>query len=208
MQKRGLKPKLLDYRTSADASGDTTEVVGYMSAAFVEDESKKEVLLNLARASIAKELKLPYTLPLKELVAKNPWLQDEGASFVTLTTNSENLRGCIGTISAHRKLYEDIIVNAKKAAMNDPRFTALTADEFEDINVEVSLLSEPKVLLYDSIESLKSKISVGTDGVILKKGVHQATFTTSVETATYLRNLFLSSLSKVRDGSRLPQYYA
>lgn len=32
----GLKPVLLDYRTSADASGDKSQVVGYMSAAFVE----------------------------------------------------------------------------------------------------------------------------------------------------------------------------
>ncbi|WP_201352754.1 AmmeMemoRadiSam system protein B [Hydrogenimonas urashimensis] len=31
----GLEPVLLDYRTSADASGDTSQVVGYMSAAFV-----------------------------------------------------------------------------------------------------------------------------------------------------------------------------
>ncbi len=30
-----LEPKILDYRTSADASGDTSAVVGYMSAAFV-----------------------------------------------------------------------------------------------------------------------------------------------------------------------------
>ena len=35
-QKRDLKPVLLDYRTSADASGDESQVVGYMSAAFVE----------------------------------------------------------------------------------------------------------------------------------------------------------------------------
>ena len=34
----GLKPILLDYRTSADASGDDSAVVGYMSAAFVEQE--------------------------------------------------------------------------------------------------------------------------------------------------------------------------
>ncbi|WP_456322883.1 AmmeMemoRadiSam system protein B [Hydrogenimonas sp.] len=33
----GLEPMLLDYRTSADASGDTSQVVGYMSAAFMED---------------------------------------------------------------------------------------------------------------------------------------------------------------------------
>jgi AmmeMemoRadiSam system protein B len=34
-RKRGLKPILLDYRTSADASGDSSQVVGYMSAVFV-----------------------------------------------------------------------------------------------------------------------------------------------------------------------------
>jgi AmmeMemoRadiSam system protein B len=33
-KKRGLRPVLLDYRTSADASGDESQVVGYMSAAF------------------------------------------------------------------------------------------------------------------------------------------------------------------------------
>ncbi len=31
----GLKPVILDYRTSADATGDESAVVGYMSAAFV-----------------------------------------------------------------------------------------------------------------------------------------------------------------------------
>jgi AmmeMemoRadiSam system protein B len=35
-KKVGLKSELLDYRTSADASGDTNRVVGYMSAIFAE----------------------------------------------------------------------------------------------------------------------------------------------------------------------------
>jgi len=35
-KKKNFKSILLDYRTSADASGDETQVVGYMSAAFVE----------------------------------------------------------------------------------------------------------------------------------------------------------------------------
>jgi AmmeMemoRadiSam system protein B len=35
-KERALKPTLLDYRTSADASGDKSHVVGYMSAAFME----------------------------------------------------------------------------------------------------------------------------------------------------------------------------
>ncbi|WP_457749236.1 AmmeMemoRadiSam system protein B [Sulfurimonas sp.] len=35
-KENGLKPTLLDYRTSADASGDKSQVVGYMSAAFTK----------------------------------------------------------------------------------------------------------------------------------------------------------------------------
>ena len=35
-QKLGMKPKILDYRTSADTSGDEERVVGYVSACFSE----------------------------------------------------------------------------------------------------------------------------------------------------------------------------
>ncbi|OHE12685.1 MAG: AmmeMemoRadiSam system protein B, partial [Sulfurimonas sp. RIFOXYD12_FULL_36_11] len=35
-KKQGLKSYILDYRTSADASGDTQRVVGYVSACFYE----------------------------------------------------------------------------------------------------------------------------------------------------------------------------
>lgn len=35
-KQKGLRSILLDYRTSADASGDESQVVGYMSAAFVD----------------------------------------------------------------------------------------------------------------------------------------------------------------------------
>ena len=137
---------------------------------------KKNTLLTLARASIAEAVGLPYTLDLEAVLEENPWLKEQGASFVTLTTSGERLRGCIGSIIAHQKLYEDIIHNARSAAMDDPRFPSLTAEEFEAITVEVSILSEPEPLMYDSIEDLKSKIRVGIDGVVLKHGIHQATF--------------------------------
>ncbi|SFV91116.1 COG1355, Predicted dioxygenase [hydrothermal vent metagenome] len=35
---KGLKPHILDYRTSADASGDTSQVVGYTSIAFTKED--------------------------------------------------------------------------------------------------------------------------------------------------------------------------
>ena len=139
---------------------------------------KKEVLLKLARAAIAEAVGIPYTLDLDDMMEENPWLQKEGACFVTLTIGEhELLRGCIGSIVAHRPLYEDLIHNAKSAALNDPRFPSLTQDEFEKITVEVSILTPPQKVEYSAIDDLKSKIRVGTDGVILKHDAsHQATY--------------------------------
>lgn len=139
---------------------------------------KKEVLLKLARASIGEAVGVTYPVNLDAMLKENPWLKETGASFVTLNMKSDDmLRGCIGSIHAHRPLYEDIIHNANSAAMKDPRFPSLSADEFDEITVDVSVLTEPVELHYSSIEDLKSKISVGEDGVILKYGSHhQATY--------------------------------
>ncbi|WP_309496278.1 AmmeMemoRadiSam system protein B [Sulfurovum sp.] len=196
---RGLKPIILDYRTSADASLDRSEVVGYMSAAFVEDKKKdevKETLLSLARASIANAVDVSYSYDLEKILKENPWLEDEGAAFITLTTKDDSLRGCIGSIVAHRKLYEDVILNAKSAALNDPRFLALTKEEYDKIKVEVSILTEPKALAYSSITDLKSKIHKDEDGVILKHGRYQATFLPQVWEQLPSFELFFSNLCK------------
>ena len=139
---------------------------------------KKEVLLKLARAAIAEGVGLSYTLDLQELIDQNPWLKEDGACFVTLTIGEhEMLRGCIGSIVAHRPLFEDLIHNAKSAALNDPRFPSLSQEEFDQITVEVSILTSPQEVVYGSIDELKSKIRTGIDGVILKHdAAHQATY--------------------------------
>lgn len=154
----------------------------------------KKVLLNLARGAIAKAVGVEYNLDIETLLEENPWLKKKGASFVTLTTSDERLRGCIGSIIAHRNLYEDIIDNAQSAAMHDPRFPSLTQKEFDDITVEVSILSVPESLEYDSIEDLKSRIRVGVDGVVLKHGVYQATFLPQVWDQLPTFELFFSHL--------------
>lgn len=198
-----LTPKLLDYRTSADASGDSSSVVGYMSVAFVdahkqsdEDDAKKKVLLNLARESIAQALGGSAHIDVDKMIKQNPWLQEKGAAFVTLNTKEGALRGCIGSLVAHRKLYEDVIANAQSAALHDPRFVALSKGELDNIKVEVSLLTPAKPLAYSSIEDLKSKINVGQDGVVLKQGQYQATFLPQVWEQLPSFELFFKYLCK------------
>jgi AmmeMemoRadiSam system protein A len=154
----------------------------------------RDTLLELAYASIAYEVGINYDTDLDEMLKNNPWLKEQGASFVTLTTKNGELRGCIGSLVAHRDLYEDIIYNAKSAAMKDTRFMPLSKDEFEDINIEVSLLSEPQLMEYSSKDDLKSKVNVGEDGIILKDKSYQSTFLPQVWEQLPSFELFFSHL--------------
>ena len=77
------------------------------------------------------------------MVPDHPSLSETGASFVTLNRQG-HLRGCIGTLAARRPLRDDVHHNAVAAAFRDPRFPPLSAEEFGDLEIEVSLLSEPE----------------------------------------------------------------
>lgn len=134
--------------------------------------NKGEVLTGLARAAIARELKLSVDEPAG---LEEQWLQAPAASFVTLHLDG-NLRGCIGTLDAHRPLIEDVRANAVAAAFQDPRFEPLSADEYEDVQIEVSILSEPEPMHARSQAIACSRLRPGVDGVVLKFGQHKATF--------------------------------
>ena len=151
----------------------------------------KEVLLSLARAAIKSSF---VNAKVDTSFAEEyPELQEQGASFVTLTQDGQ-LRGCIGSIIAHRPLLEDIIHNARSAAFKDPRFMPLREDELEMTKIEVSLLTPPQPLEYDDSTDLKSKINIGIDGVILKHNDYQATFLPQVWEELGEFELFFSHL--------------
>ena len=86
------------------------------------------------------------------------------------------LRGCIGTLQAHRPLREDVEANAVAAATRDPRFPPLSRAELEDAIVEVSVLSAPTALPVADEAELLARLRPGVDGVILSDAGHRATF--------------------------------
>ena len=135
---------------------------------------KNSILLEIAKDAIKSQFDSD-NLYKEELLKKYPKLQENRATFVTLTIDG-NLRGCVGSLIAHRTLLDDLIQNAKAAAFEDSRFAPLSKEEFQKIHIEISLLSTPKKLLYETKEDLKDKIKQGIDGVILKEGFNQATF--------------------------------
>ncbi|MDX8402438.1 MAG: AmmeMemoRadiSam system protein A [Mariprofundaceae bacterium] len=135
------------------------------------------ILTGLARAAIAERLGIAWPAP---DAAGEDWLQAPGASFVTLHERGygmNGLRGCIGTLRAHRPLIDDVRANAVAAAFHDPRFSPLTAEAFDRIRIEVSLLSPPQPLPQADTEAeALARIVPGEDGVILEYGLHRATF--------------------------------
>jgi len=163
-----LNIELLDLRNSGDAAGGRARVVGYASFALWDDapsftDAQGRTLLGIARNSIEAALGVAQL----KLLPDEPWLKPAQATFVTLTQGGD-LRGCIGSLEAHRPLGEDVRHNARAAALSDPRFPALKAEELALTRVEVSLLSTPKELAFADHADLIAQLRPGEDGLILE----------------------------------------
>lgn len=136
-----------------------------------------DIVIALAKAAILVALNQPEDFDLENALKAYPVLEENGAAFVTINKEpNEQLRGCIGSLQAYRPLYKDIIMNAQAAALRDPRFRPLSAEELGQITIEVSILSEPQPLQYDDIDDLKKKVVPFEDGIVLKLDGRQATY--------------------------------
>ena len=143
---------------------------------------ERRELLALARASIDSALArsrasgdlIPFTAALL-----SPALTVRRSSFVTLRRNEE-LRGCCGTLDAPRPLAEDVWRNAWAAAFNDYRFPALTATEWPQISVHLSLLTVPEPVDVTTEEQLLALLRPSIDGLILESDTGRATFLPAV----------------------------
>jgi uncharacterized protein len=143
--------------------------------AMIQEENEQgRILLQIARTAICRVLHVPYsaTVTVNENAA---WLSQPGATFVTLTYSGE-LRGCIGSLLACDPLIEDVSSNAISAAMRDTRFSPLTADELDEISVEVSLLSELQPLSFANEADVLTKLRPGVDGIVFEYGAYRSTF--------------------------------
>jgi AmmeMemoRadiSam system protein A len=143
---------------------------------------EKEFLLKTARTAIETCVRSePDPSPPPPTDALN---QERGA-FVTLHKGAE-LRGCIGTFSEDKSLYEVVMEMAVSAAVKDSRFSPVEADELKHIWIEISALS-PLSEIEDT-----SKIEVGRHGIYIIKGSDHGVLLPQVATEHGLdRNAFL-----------------
>jgi hypothetical protein len=172
---KGLSIRPLAANNSGDTAGGKGRVVGYSAFALDEgtrvtsDEAGRR-LLAIARAAIAHQLGTGSPLH-----PPDTWLAQTAATFVTLSKDAK-LRGCIGSLEAHRPLRDDVAANAIAAAFRDPRFPALTAGEWPNCSVEVSLLSRPRTIRFADEPDLLAQVRAGEDGIILEHAGKRATY--------------------------------
>lgn len=168
----------LKYANSGDISGKYDKVVGYTAISmrhipdkkekpntlsFNEDEQKQ--MFAIARNSIAEQFDIPGD---KIGVVSNP-LHIKCGVFVTLHLDGK-LKGCIGTFSQDKELNENIREIAYSAAFNDRRFSPLSKKEFENVEIEISVLTPMQKI--NNIE----EIEIGKHGIYIKQGILSGTY--------------------------------
>ncbi len=123
--------------------------------------------VSLARESIQYFLSHQQKLPCPDPLS--PDLVSRSGAFVSIK-KSKQLRGCIGTLEpCEANLALEIIENALKAALHDPRFSPVTQQELQDLTYsidvvqpleKVSDLSELNPKIYGLVVRIKSKQGV------------------------------------------------
>jgi AmmeMemoRadiSam system protein A len=136
-------------------------------------QKDKSMLLKLARSTIEAELMAGAEIQLPQNPSEA--LKEKRGCFVTLHENGV-LRGCIGTIEPLKPLSLCVREHAINSAFRDPRFPPLSQKELSAIEIEISVLTVPRPIIFTDGEDLKKKLKPRIHGVILSRGWQSATF--------------------------------
>jgi len=134
----------------------------------ISDEEGK-LLVKIARDAVENYVRDCERIePSKDLPEK---FYEKCGVFVTIKKceyGEKNLRGCIGYPYPDNPLIEAIIDSGIAAAVEDPRFEPLSADELDEVLIEVSVLTPPELIVVKSPREYPSKVKIGEDGLIFR----------------------------------------
>jgi uncharacterized protein (TIGR00296 family) len=107
----------------------------------------------------------------KTLEKKETKFKEKKGVFVSIHTfPNHELRGCIGYCYPYYSLGEAVQKASISAAFEDPRFPPLEQDELNKIMLEVSVLTEPKIVNVKNPKEYLKKIEIGKDGLMIEYG--------------------------------------
>jgi AmmeMemoRadiSam system protein B/AmmeMemoRadiSam system protein A len=197
---------LLKYGTSRDTiTEDDKNSVSYLAIAFSNpeheagwpphrepelaiSEQERKALLKIARRALEAYVQERTEIAVSTVASDvTPVMKKPMGVFVTLYKRGKNivanmkssdkeLRGCVGYIFPIKPMVQALIDNTVGAASRDPRFKNVTADELQDLRIDINVLTPPH-----RVKSYKD-IVIGRDGIVLYKNGHQAVFLPSVAT--------------------------
>jgi AmmeMemoRadiSam system protein B/AmmeMemoRadiSam system protein A len=184
---RGWQAETLMTCTSAPVNGDAQRVVGYGAWAFWQPSAQQaedhaEAILSAhgaameqaARRSIEQGFAGRRAISVQAAALPSA-LRAPGACFVTLYQEGR-LRGCVGSLRAWRRLDDDLVENAYKAAFADRRFPPVTVKDWPSIALSITLLTPAQPLVLTSRADLLARLRPGVDGLILQEGAARAIF--------------------------------
>ncbi len=156
----------------------------------------KSYLLNLARQTVRWHLK-DGRVPKPRKSELSGGVKRKLGCFVTLNHKKKGLRGCIGTFSRSRPLYSNVVSLAVSAA-HDRRFRSdpVTYEDLKDVRIEISVLTRPKELSFESPEDLLKQLRSGVHGVILYTRYGNSTYLPQVWEDIPEKTRFLSRLCR------------
>ena len=198
------------YQNSGDISGERDRVVGYHSFAFLHPVSSaaqqsdstftltsedKRILKDIALTSIRDSLDgKPLAAANSQLSSLNSQLKQNCGAFVSLH-KSGRLRGCIGHFGEDVPLYEIVAEMARAAAFQDPRFSPVTRDELDDLDIEISVLTPMR-----RIQSL-DEFELHRHGIYIRKGYRSGTYLPQVaDEVNWTKEEFVSHCSQDKAG--------
>jgi len=185
----------IDLANSSEITEDTSRVVGY-GCWFLYEGNKNDFIAKYHAG---------FTIDICKLIIRSefdekpmsiiyPQVFDQpGACFVTIEKNG-HLRGCIGSIVAYRALITDLVEHAKDAAFKDTRFSPVKEEELPDLKFSVSILTDPKKIVFENEDQLMEKIVPNEDGIIIRDGDLQAVYLPSVWAEIPDKKEFMKSL--------------
>jgi len=161
-------------------------------------ETEKRFLLQIARESIKMWLSgngFRHEPDIQQIIGiDRPFVLENAGTFVTLHKNG-NLRGCIGRFNAGYPLYLVVRDVSIESAIYDHRFSPVTFNELNDIDIEISVLTPLK-----KIESVE-EFSYGQHGIYMVKDGKSGTFLPQVATETgWTKEEFLGNCSQNKMG--------
>ena len=183
---------VIHYANSGDVTGDHSGVVGYAAGIIYKtngrqaekkerrkagidlglEEDEKKQLHQIVRETIKSRLN---EKPLPDFKVDSKTLKELRGAFVSLHKEGM-LRGCIGHIKADRPLDETIKNMSIAAAFEDPRFPPLSREEFDQVDIEISVLTPFKKI------SEIDEIEVGKHGLYMTKGFYSGILLPQVAT--------------------------